>query len=357
MTLKEIAKAAGVSTATVSYVINNSSKVSAKTKRRVQKIIQETGYRSNILARSLRKTKSGLIGILVEDITVGYSDNIIDGISQIAEKDYNIILSNLRLQSKIGKNFSKISDFRNDIDKAVDVLLSIQVDGIIYIGMHDRKLNNVMKRTDKPVVYCHCHSSDGDGSSVRYDDENTVYRMTQLMVKKGHRKIAIINGDMNSEAAILRYDGFRKALKENGIVPIPKFVECGGWNFQGGKDAALRILKRDYKSEFNAKIMLDDDRPTAIMAMNDEMAMGVYNAAAQLGIAIPDDISVTGFDSADIASHLSPALMTAKRPLQKIGCRAFELLVRCMDNSNNDIEDLILPCQIIEGESVKTIIA
>lgn len=355
MTLKEIADAAGVSTATVSYVINNSPKVSDKTRKRVQKIIEETGYHSNILAQGLRKTRSGIIGILSEDITVGYTDNIIDGISQIADRKYNIILSNLRLQSKIGTDFGRIGEYKEDIDRAVDVLLSMQVDGIIYVGMHDRKLNHVIKQTDKPVVYCHCYTTDVEGSSIRYDDENTVYRMTRMLINRGHRRIAIINGREGSEPAQLRYNGFRKALRENKITLPRRFVERGNWNFQGGKDAALRLLSTQGGGD-RVRLLPEEERPTAIMAMNDDMAIGVYNAVAQLGLTIPDDLSVSGFDNADIATHLMPSLMTAKRPLQTMGYRAFELLERYMGASDRNIVDLMFPCQIIEGESVKTIL-
>ena len=171
MTLKEIADLAGVSTATVSYVINHSAAVSEKTRIKVEKIIKETGYHSNMLAKSLRKNESRLIGIIVEDIKVAHTAYIIDGINEIAEKKkYNTILCNLRLLSKIGSRFEDISEYQEDIDHEINVLLSMQVDGIIYIGMHDRKISHVVKNSSIPVVYCYCYA-DGEGSSVRYNNE------------------------------------------------------------------------------------------------------------------------------------------------------------------------------------------
>lgn len=154
MTLKEIASMAGVSAATVSYVLNNTAQVSEETRKRVEKIIKETGYRSNILAKSLRTNESFLIGVIVEDITVWHTAHIIDGINEIAEaRGYNTILNNLRLLSKIESQFEHISNFQKDIDKAVDVLIGMQVDGIIYVGMHDRKISHVLHDIKKNRWY------------------------------------------------------------------------------------------------------------------------------------------------------------------------------------------------------------
>ncbi|WP_277407278.1 LacI family DNA-binding transcriptional regulator [Lacrimispora xylanisolvens] len=145
MTLKEIASMAGVSVATVSYVLNNTAQVSDETRKKVEKIIKETGYRSNILAKSLRRNESFLVGVIVEDVTVWHTAYIIDGINEIAEaRGYNTILSNLRLLNKIESQFDHISNYQKDIDKALDVMIGMQVDGIIYVGMHDRKISHIL---------------------------------------------------------------------------------------------------------------------------------------------------------------------------------------------------------------------
>lgn len=340
MTLKEIAAMAGVSAATVSYVLNNTAPVSRETREKIERIIKETGYRSNILAKSLRTSEVRLVGVLVEDITVWHTAQIIDGINEIAEKrGYNLILSNLRLLSKIESQFEHISEFQKDIDKAVDVLLGMQVDGIIYVGMHDRQINHVLHDIDKPVVYCYCYT-DAEGSSVRYSNEKTAWQITRYLIERGHRDIAVINGLHGSEPAALRFEGFYKALKEAGIPLKKENIECGDWKYKEGKAAAKRLLSRK-------------DFPQAIVAMNDEMAVGVYDAARELGLRIPEDVSVTGFDNADIIHHVSPRIMTADRPLQEMGYRSMEVLLDSIENKSGENINITLPCQIIEGESVK----
>ena len=340
MTLKEIATMAGVSVATVSYVLNGSEKVGEETKKKVEKIIKETGYRSNILAKSLRQNKSFLVGVIVEDITVWHTAQIIDGINEIAEaKGYNTILSNLRLLSKIESRFDHISDFQKDIDKSLDVLIGMQVDGIIYVGMHDRKVEHVLHHIKKPVVYCYCYS-DGEGSSVRYSNEKTMYQLTQRLIDDGHKNFGIIDGLANSEPAYLRVNGVKSALIEAGIDMKEKNIIRGNWTYEGGKIAAMELLSTE-------------NHPTTIMAMNDDMALGAYEAVKELGLKIPKDISITGFDNADFVHHIAPRITTIERPLQLMGYRSMELLLENINGESYEDTNIILPCEIIEGESIK----
>lgn len=339
MTLKEIAALAGVSAATVSYVLNNTAPISVETRAKVEKIIRETGYRSNMLAKSLRTNKTCLIGVLVEDITVWHTALIIDGINEIAEATgYNTILCNLRLLSKIESQFENITKFQKDIDKAVDVLVGMQVDGIVYVGMHDRKISHVLRDTHKPVVYCYCYT-DGEGSSVRYSNEETARDITRMLISRGHRDFGVINGLSGSEPAALRFQGFRSALAEAGIPLKPENIARGNWNYREGLAEARRLLsQREY--------------PRAVVAMNDEMAVGVYDAARELGLRIPEDVSVTGFDNADIIHHLTPRLVTADRPLQEMGYRSMELLLGHINGKVREDQNITLPCTLVNGDSV-----
>ena len=340
MTLKDIAAMAGVSVATVSYVLNNTAPVSPETREKIEKIIRETGYRSNILAKSLRTSKTRLVGILVEDITVWHTALIIDGINEIAEANgYNTILCNLRLLSKIESRFEHISKFQKDIDKAVDVLVGMQVSGIIYVGMHDRKITHVLRDTHKPVVYCYCYT-EGEGSSVRYSNEETEYAITKMLIDLGYRDFGVINGHADSEPATLRFRGFRNALDDAGISLKPKNITRGNWQYRDGLAAARLLLSKA-------------DRPQAIVAMNDEMAVGVYDAARELGLRIPDDVAVTGFDNAGIIQHLTPRLITADRPLQEMGYRSMEILLGHIDGKVKENQNITLPCKLLEGDSVR----
>ncbi len=340
MTLKEIAAQAGVSTATVSYVLNGSARVSDETKQKIEKIVKETGYRSNILAQSLRKNRTFLVGVVVEDVTVWHTAYIIDGIHELAEKKgYHTILSNLRLLSKIESQFEHISKFQDDIDKAVDVLLRMQVDGIIYVGMHDREIRDVLHDISKPVVYCYCYTA-GEGSSVRYSNEKASYQITRKFLEKGHREFVVIKGSEQSEPTHMRMRGIERALKEVDITLREENIIVGDWKYRMTRSAVLKMLERP-------------DCPRAFIAMNDEMAVAVRDAAWELGLKVPEDVSVSGFDNADIVRYQQPRIVTVDRPLQAMGYKAMELLVDKMESGYEGDLNITLPCKIIEGASIK----
>lgn len=354
MTLKEIAEQAGVTAATVSHVINNSAPVREETRQKVLKIIQESGYQSNMLARGLRGGKTKIIGVLVEDIAVWHTALIIDGINAVAdEHGYNIILSNLRLNSKTGNQFSEIMSYRAEINKAANTLLGMQVDGIIYIGMHDREISHVLNHIAKPIVYCYCYTNDGEGSSVRYDNERCVYQMTMRLIEMGHRRIGVIRGRADSEPSRLRTNGFMQALQEKGIVLPEAWNEIGDWTYQSGMQAAMRMLA-EVDDEGRSVLRSSEERPSVIVALNDEMAVGCYNAAAELGLSIPRDLSVTGFDNSELSQHMIPMLTTISRPLREMGSRAIELLRTEINHKGTEAyTSVVFPCQILERGSVR----
>lgn len=340
MTLKEIAAQAGVSTATVSYVLNGSARVSEETRRRIEKIVKDTGYRTNILAQSLRKNRTSLIGVVVEDVTVWHTAYVIDGINALAEeKGYHTILSNLRLLSKIESQFEHISKFQRDIDKAVDILLRMQVDGIIYVGMHDREIKDVLHDIDKPVVYCYCYTA-GEGSSVRYSNEKAAYQMAKYFLERGHKDFAVIKGSKQSEPTFMRMRGIEHALREEGISLKEKNIIIGDWKYKETRVQVQEMLKRP-------------DCPQAFIAMNDEMAVAVRDAAFEAGFRIPEDISLSGFDNADIVHYGQPKITTIDRPLHNMGYKSMELLVDQIENGYDGDVNITLPCRIVEGTSIK----
>ncbi len=339
MTLKEIAAKAGVSVATVSYVMNGSAQVSDETKQRVEQIIKEMGYRSNILAKSLRKSRTNIIGIIVEDVTVQHTPYIIDGINELAEKKkYQTILSNLRLLSKIHDQFEDVSKYQEDIDRAVDILLGMQVDGIIYVGMHDRQIPHIIKDVNKEVVYCYCYTY-GEGSSVRYSNQKTSYELTRLFLEKGHRRFGVVKGLEKSEPTTLRFRGIKKALDEVGIKLEEKNIVSGDWKYHTARERVVTMLTQK-------------DRPDAIIAMNDEMAMGVMKAAEELHINIPEELSICGFDHADIVHYTNPKLTTVERPLQEMGYRSMDILLKKIENDAGEDISITLPCEIIHGDTI-----
>ena len=342
MTLKEIEAQAGVSVATVSYVLNGTAKVSDETRRRVEKIIKETGYKANILARGLRTSKSSLVGVMIEDITVSHTAFIIDGINEIAEKrGYQTVLSNLRLLSKIDAEFEHITEYQDDIDREVALLLAMQVDGIIYVGMHDRSIPDVLHDLSKPVVYCYCYTSN-EGSSVTYGNEKAAYQITRMFLQKGHSDFVVLKGNEASEATAHRMRGIERALKEYEVELKKENIIVGNWKYKETVEAIEPIFEREVL-------------PTAFVAMNDEMAVAVMDVAKKHGLSIPEDISLSGFDNADIVHYSTPRLTTVDRPLQQMGYRALEMLIDKIEKGDEGEMNLILPCKVIEGTSIREI--
>lgn len=341
-TLKDIAAQAGVSIATVSYVMNGTRKVSETTRRKVLNIVEETGYQSNILAKSLRSRKSGLIGVIVEDIQAKHSPAVIDGINRAAEEQgYQIILSNLRLISKIGSEFSHISRYREDIEKALNTLTAMRADGIIYVGMHDRKISHLVAVPGIPFVYCYCYA-EREASFVCYDDRKTSYELAWKFLRAGHRRFGIIAGKQDSEPCMRRLEGISRALDEADITQEDRRIIFADWKYETARNASLELLGRR-------------KRPTAVLALNDEMALGVRDAAMELHLGIPKDISLSGFDNADEIQYVIPHITTVSRPLSRMGERAVELLTDNIGNETGETTGITLPCSIVEGDSIRSL--
>ena len=178
VTIKDIAKRADVSTATVSYVLNNKGKISEETRSRVLKIVNEMNYKRNTIAKSLRTSKTNTIGIVAEDITVFNTSSIINGINKfVEEQGFHVILTNLRLHQKTGLNYSDIKNYMAEISESIDVLLSRQIEGIIYIGVHPRDVTGIIRKINKPIVYTYCYTA-ADDYCVNYDDKLAAYEIT-----------------------------------------------------------------------------------------------------------------------------------------------------------------------------------
>lgn len=340
--IKEISKLAGVSTATVSNVLNNSPKVAQETREKVLRVIEETKYRPNMIAKSLKVKKTNTIGIITEDITVFNTPEIIDGIDEYAEKNnYHIILENVRLYKRIGNNYEDTSKFAGIISEITSVLLSKQVEGIIYVGAHCRDVSGLIDELPVPVVYTYCYTSSESDISINYDDELAGYEITKYLLKMNHRKIGVITGLMGSIQCQDRLKGYQKALYEHNILFNPEYMKIGNWEREAGYRAGKELL-------------LLPNRPTAIFALNDLMAGGVIDAASELGLNIPMDLSLVGFDNRECSYSYTPKLTTMGLPLTEMGKKAAEIIVDLI--SNRRTGDLSrehkLKCELIERQSV-----
>jgi LacI family transcriptional regulator len=340
MNIKELSKLAGVSVATVSYVLNDTGNVGEETRQKILKLAKEYNYKPNGIAKSLRTNKSNTIGVLVEDITVWFAPEIIKGISSFADSyGKNLILSDLGLFSKIGNRFEDIVKYRHYINDKLSLLLSTQVDGIIYVGMHDRSIDNVIKRIDKPIVFVYCYTDNSDDVYVTYDNTDISYKVGEILVNKGHKKIAAICGTYDSKPSYKRYCGFKKALYDHGVEIDNNYVKFGNWQSEQGYNCAKELLTME-------------DRPTAIFAFNDLMAAGALKAARELKISVPGELSIVGFDDRELSSYINPMLSTVKVPLEDMGFKSNEILNNLILKKELPSNKVIVPCIYVDRETV-----
>ncbi len=339
-TMKDVAALAGVSIATVSHVLSGKRPVTEAVKNRVLEAIELTNYTPNTIAQSLRMNQTQTIGVLVEDIRAFPVSDIVDGISGYLEgHEYRLILNNLRLMEKIYNRYDLFDQYRKTIGEGLQLLLNAQVDGVIYVSMHDRRIDDILPPLSKPVVFAYAYSSRPLEPSVFYDNEGSAQKIVRVLIENGHKRIAIIGGHVSSSTVKLRLRGYKNALEEAGLTVPAEYIRWGDWEFESG------IAETE-------KLLAIHNRPTAIFAMNDIMAAGCYTAAQRLGLHIPEDISIAGFDNREIASYLYPPLTTLQLPHKQIGQRSAQLMIERLRSTESEFSNIELPCEVILRGSI-----
>lgn len=338
--IKDIAKKVGVSTATVSHVLNNTGRVGEDTRKRVLKAVEELNYTPNKIAKSLKVKKTSTVGIIAEDVTVFNTPDIIDGINEVAENnDLGILLVNLRIYQKMGTDFSDKEKMRDLLSNAFDQLVKNQVDGIIYIGTYNRDVTEIIPKTPIPVVYTYCNTTNEGDYTINYDDDAAAYKATTNLIEHGHRNIALISGFIDSIHSHERFNGYRRALMDNVIGLNPNYIKTGDWEIESGFLLTKELLSLS-------------ERPTAIVALNDLMAYGAINAAKKLGLHLPNDLSIIGFDNREFSAYTSPELTTMSIPLHRMGEKAMDVLYGLINNNPLKETKIKLNCELVERESV-----
>jgi len=338
-TMRDVAELAGVSTATVSHVINGSKKLSPETTERVLRAISQVNYTPNTVAKSLRLGQTFTIGVLVEDIRGLPVAAIVSGISETLSKaGYKTIFHDLHLLEKLYNQYEQIGIYRERINEGVSLLKSSNVDGIIYVAMHDRHLDYLLDPMDTPLVYAYSHGTEND-TYVTYSNKDSAADMIRYLLSKGHKRIAVIAGHPHSYPTAQRLLGIQMAMQQAGL-PLPaQYIRYGVWEYESGKQETEAILQLD-------------PLPTAIFAMNDLMAAGCMAALQKKGLRIPQDMAVAGFDNREIASYLQPPLTTIALPTPEIGSKAALHIMNMINNPQPHPWREIIRCSIIERASV-----
>ena len=338
-TMKEVADLAGVSTATVSHVVNGTKKLSPETTERVLTAIQQANYTPNTLAKSLRSGQTHTIGVLVEDIRGLPVPEIVSGVSETLSKSgYRMLMYDLHLLEKLYNQYEQIVAYRDRINMGASALIQAHVDGIIYVGMHDRHLDQLFDPMERPLVFAYSHGTQQD-SCVTYANYDSAQALTKYLIERGHRRIAVIAGHPHSYPTIMRLKGYQAAIAEAGVVLPPEYVRYGDWEFDSGIERTRELLACP-------------QRPTAIFAMNDLMAAGCIRALSEAGLRVPGDMAVAGFDNREIARYLNPPLTTVALPTAEIGVRAAKRILARIQNPEAPPQREIVECSIIERESV-----
>lgn len=344
-TIKDIAEIAGVSIATVSNALNDNGKAKPEMREKIINIAQELNYIPNINARNLKTKKSNIIGVISEEITSFNMGNIINGICEYVEEEgYMIILNNLRYSNILSddKNYyQSIYNYKDRVNKLAKQLIVQHVDGIIYIGSHDKNVSGLIDITEKPIIYTYCHinnSAKGNEYSINYDDKGAAYVATKHLIDNGHTKIAIICGSMDSIPCSRRMQGYNEALSESNLSINPKYIKVAQWEDEISNNCAHELFELD-------------DPPTAIFAMSDKMALGVMTAAYERGINIPNDISIVGFDNIDCSKFCSPKLSTIGVPYYEMGMKSGQMIIDVLRNKKVDKNNM-LRCYLHKRDSV-----
>jgi LacI family repressor for deo operon, udp, cdd, tsx, nupC, and nupG len=319
--IRQVAELAGVSVATVSRALTNPEKVSEESLKKVHDAIQSVGYRPNLLARNFRAAKSFAVVVLVPDITNPFYSQVIQSIEDRAQqRGYAVLLGDTRESSKREQDY-------------VDRVETRLADGVIQLRPQS------MSTTRKSVPWVNACGCEGTpGPSIRVDNIEATKSIVDHLVALGHRHIGVISGLRDNPHSIDRLKGYKKGLEQAGLPFRPEWVMEGDFTLWSGQAAATRFFSLD-------------KLPTAIVCMNDEMALGAIQTFKSRGLRVPEDISVTGFDDIPYAKYWDPALTTIAQPAEEIGTVAMDLLLRIIEGENLANVEVLLPTQFMVRQS------
>lgn len=332
MNQRDIAKLAGVSSATISRVINKDPNVSSETYEKVMQIIKQYGYVQNAIARNLKKSSTKTIGYLVPDIKNPFFTSVLAGFEEMCyAKGYDIIFENTN------ENVEKEK-------KSMQTLLSYRVDGLLAVFVDcDNQYIDTFDSMGIPIVLIDRKSkNERKHDCILIDNFRSMKMMVDHLVAFGHRDIAIAYGPVNITPGEERLNGFYAAMKEAGIPVREEYVVPGYFSEEGTYQSVMKLLERG-------------KWPTALITTNNVSSMGAYRAFYEKKVRIPEDISLIGMDNFPLASCLNPPITVVKRSNTEVGRLAGEMLLdrieRGEDNKNIPQRIRILPTELCIGSS------
>jgi LacI family transcriptional regulator len=330
-TIRDVAERSGVSITTVSHVLNEvpGKRISSATRAGVIKVADELNYRPNRMAQGLRTQRSGMIALLSDHVvTTPYAGRMIVGALDAALASESLIV----LLNSGGD--------RDVEQRGVEALLERRMDGVIYATMHHKVVMPPDQLLSIPTVLLDARTADGALSSVVPDEVGGSRVAVEELLAAGHRRIGFLNNEQDIPARRLRLVGFRQALEVYAMSVDEALVIDADPTVGGGYAGAMALLARP-------------DRPTGLFCATDRMAMGAYQACQELGLSIPGDVSIIGFDDQElVADSLRPGLTTVALPHREMGRWAVETLLAQIADPGRALSHALLPCPLIRRGSV-----
>jgi LacI family transcriptional regulator len=335
VTIRDVAKRAGLSQATVSRVLNKSGYASEETRRRVEEAVAELGYQPNWLARSLKGKSSGLIGLIVPEVASLYDNSIIQFVSDMLHaNNYSMMLC--------------ISNEDANVDLAyLKILQEKRVDGIIYVHpLHGS--NSIFVRQlarQIPIIELNRQCEEDLLDAVLADNVQGAYQITKYLIELGHRRIGLVLGETELTTGQNRLTGHRLALSDAGL-PVDQSLICIG------------SFSREHGEEGAAKLLQLAERPTAILAGSNRILMGILNVLNQQQLTIPDDISVAAFNDTEWLSIWNPPITTVDVAVEQMAHLAVDLLLRRIASPGKPHKPrtYLLSTELIKRRSCKNLI-
>jgi len=324
-TVYTVAKQAGVSIATVSRTLAGSPKVKPATRDRVLKVIEELNFQPDPSARRLAHQKTETIALVFPDISGPYYSSVIRGVEQAAGRyNYNVLIYGTHGKESSGRYLSTLTS---------------KVDGLIILARSvDSESLKLLQREGAPFVLLCQPNVSIQCSTVAVDNEAGAFKAVSHLIRHGHRQIGIITGPDNSPDNSERLKGFQKGLLEAGLSVPQEWIASGNFQYEGGRVAMSHLLETT-------------STLTAVLAANDEMAMGAIDVALGKGLRVPEDLAVIGFDDIQMASLTRPSLTTVRQPMQLLGETAVKLLFDRFKNPGAPFRHELLETRLIVRQS------
>lgn len=335
VTLKDIANYCGVSSATVSMIINGKpNRISQDTIKKVEHAIKHLGYTPNIAARSMVTRKTKTIGLTIPDIGDYFFSELAKGVGDEVDKHgYDLLLGNTKKQLEKEQEYIHVFQGRS-------------VDGIIFAPLNSGEADDlfpVLQNRNYPFVTIERYIEGISAPGVFMNNFQAAYDLTMHLTENGHKRIAFITGPLDTASAVQRFDGYKAALKRINIPFDPALVYFGDFSYESGEAAGNDL--------FNKGI----DDVTALLASNNRMGLGFYQIAESHGLSVPQDISIAGIGGTQFHKVMRPKITTIDMPIYELGVKAAELLFLLLEGKKVEEKRVVFDLPLLKYGSVKNI--